>query len=746
MAMIIKSVFAASYCVCCLALLPVPLPSHASRSAPPAAALEEVVVTARKREEQPLAVPVALTIFTREQLAAPTLDDIAGLGALTPNMDFTATAPLAGSSNAATVFIRGVGQNDFLLTTDPGVGIYLDGVYISRAIGGVLELVDIDRVEVLSGPQGTLFGKNTIGGAISVHSRVPGIEAGGHLSLISGEANRLDFNAAVEGALADNLQGRLSVLSEHRDGYVKRLLGGADLGDIDRRTLRAGLAYQPSARADIRLFIDHTHQRQEAIAQSLLAVVDSTPLKDLYNAVVAAPLGTAWDARWLTGDPFTTFQTGPSRDDLDITGLSLALDYDLDWAQLSAVSGYRRLNADYARDPDNSPLRYGHSINRDDHRQFSQELRLAGAAFERRLQWLAGAYYLREHGVNLTEGFLFSGLFQATGRPDLDFDFKVNNDQVTDSRALFSQLSWQLTDRASLTGGLRAMTEKKVFRVDNFALASGVQFVGPVKVSDRWTNTSPMLSLDYQWNDNTLVYLSASRGFKSGGYNGRQIFPGPVDQFDPESVTSLELGFKARLGYSGLVLEAALFDSNYEDMQFTVLSGDTGVLIPVINNAARARITGAELKLALQNSRGLAVQAGAGYLDGRYTELDPGVAVDRNKELVRTPRWNIYMSGRYRWGLGEYGSVQFSLDASYKSKVYHDPTNVEAIAQGGLTLVNTALGWQDAGGRLGAEVFVTNLTDKTYLLSGSTELAASGGSEGHYARPREWGLRLSYHF
>ncbi len=714
-------------------------------------AIEEVVVTARKREENPLEVPIALTTFSRQQLSEPTLDDISGLGLLTPNMDFSTTSPLAGSGNAATVFIRGIGQNDFLLTTDPGVAIYLDGVYISRSIGGVLELVDMERAEVLNGPQGTLFGKNTIGGAISLHSRAPAAQSRGALSLVSGESGRLDFSAVAEGSLAGNLQARISALSERRDGYVRRLLDGGELGDIDRQTLRLALAYQPAGGTDIRVFIDHTHQRQEAIAQTLLEVVDSTPIKDLYNALVAAPQGTAWDQRWISGSPFTTLQTGPSQDDLDVTGISLTAEHDLGWGQLTSISGYRRLNADYARDPDNSPLQYGHSFNRDDHRQFSQELRLAGQAADQRLDWLVGLYYLREHGINLTQGFLYSGLFEATGDPGLDFDFEANNDQISASAALFSQLGWRLGDRVNLTAGLRATREKKDFSVDNYTLASGLQFVGPGEVSDTWTNTSPMLSLDYRWRGGTMVYISGSRGFKSGGFNGRQIFPGPVDQFDPETVTSFEAGLKTKLGGGGAVLEAALFDSDYRDMQFTVLSGDTGVLIPVIDNAAKAKITGAELRLSLAGTGGLALQAGLGYLDARYTELDAGVAIDKNTELVRTPRWNAYISGRYQWGLADYGlphwgSLSVSANASYKSKVYNDPTNVEAIAQGGFTLINAAFGWRSVGRQLSAEVFVVNLTDKTYLLSGSSELAAFGGTEGYFARPREWGFRVGYQF
>ncbi len=705
---------------------------------------DEIVVTARKRQEQSHQVPIAITAFGREQLQSPLLEDISNLGDLAPNVDFNWTAPFSGSSNAASVFIRGVGQNDFLLTTDPGVGIYLDGVYISRSVGGVLELTDIERVEVLRGPQGTLFGKNSIGGAIQVISRKPSEAFQGEIQATTGDYRRRDLVVSAEGRVMDNMQGRISVSSDARDGYVERLSDGTELGDIDRQSAKAVIAYQPSDRSEWLLSLDHTKQRQEAIAQTLLEVTPMTftPHRDLFNALVASP-DSPYDDRWLTGNTDENHQDGPSQDDLNVSGASLSLEHDFDWGTLTAISGYRRMSAVYARDSDASPYDYAHSTNRDSHKQFSQEFRVQGIALEDKLNWLAGVYYSREHGINQTEAILWSGLYAATGIALLDSDFDVNNDIRTRSGAVFSQISYAITEQLSATAGLRVTREKKAFSVNNRKINSGEQVVGPATVDDEWTNSSPMVSLDYRWTPTLMSYLSYSRGFKSGGFNGRQIFPGPVDRFDPEFAATTELGLKALLWDGRVNIQASLFDTDYEDMQFTVL--DAGV-IPVINNAAEAGIKGGELELALTGVNGFSARAGIGYLDARYESLDPGVIITEDMDLVRVPRWNVHADLSYSWGLDNAGVIRLAGNANYKSKVYHDPTNVETIAQDGLTLVNASLDWRSRDEAWGVGVFVTNLTDKRYFVSGASELASLGISEANYAREREWGLQVNYKF
>ncbi len=709
----------------------------------------EIVVTARKREEGLMDVPVSVTAFSESQLQSPLISDISSVGALAPNVDFNWTAPLAGSSNAASVFIRGIGQNDFLLTTDPGVGIYLDGVYISRSVGGVLGLMDVERVEVLRGPQGTLFGKNSIGGAVQVVTRAPSETFGGSVGVTLGDFNRRDVSFSVEGALDDNMQARFSLVTEQQDGYVTRVLDGKKLGDTNRRTAKAVIAYQPDEATNIQLAIDHTWQDQESIAQSLLEVVQ-TPGVDLFNLFVADP-AAPYDERWVTGDPFTTYQTGPSQDDLEINGLALNIEHDFETVLFTSITGYRTLNAVYSRDPDGSPYVYAEGTNWDDHSQFSQEFRFQGGSDH--LDWQVGLYYLREHGINRTDVNIYEGLYDALVAANnplavfFDTHFSVNNDQITTSAAAYSQVTWFVTDALNVTAGVRFTHEEKEFGINNYSALTGLQIQGPATVNENWDDVSPMLSVDYHWSTALMTYASISRGFKSGGFNGRQIFPLPLDDFEPEYATTVELGLKRQWG-AGISARASVFNTAYDDMQFSALLDVGGALLPVTNNAAEATIKGLEVEVSLADLNGLSANVGVGYLHGEYNSLDAEALVaigSEDVDLIRVPRWNVSVDVAYRWAI-EQGAIRVAANTSYKSKVYNDPANIDSIAQGGYTLFNASVDWITPAEKWKVGGFVTNLGDKRYLVTGATALGSTGFSEAHYGKPREWGARVTYQF
>lgn len=702
---------------CFTLLLPV---SHAEN--------DEILVNARKRLESPQETPVTVTQFDDEALSEPINNTTADLAKQAPNVDFINTAPFSGSSNAASIYIRGIGQNDFLLTTDPAISLYLDGVYIARSIGGILGLNDIDSVEILSGPQGTLFGKNSIGGAIQISSKKPSADTRGHVSTTLGSRNRQDLSAHIEGSLSANIQARLNISREHRDGYVERVNGGSHLGDINRQTIKATVNWDISDSTQLLATIDHTRQRQEAIAQTLVAVT-STPRSTAYNN--EAPV--AFDDRWITDSDFKNNQTGPSQDDLDSSGLSMTITHQFNTLELTSVTGYRTMDAIYARDPDGSPLQYAHSINTDDHKQFSQELRLQGNLLNDQIDWLIGAYYFEESGSNLTEGFLFSNTAVA-------FDFTVDNAINTRSLALFTHNIWRATDKLSFTGGIRATREDKTFSVIS-QLTNGF-IIADTSANDDWTNVSPMIGMDYRFTDRLFGYVTASRGFKSGGYNGRQIFPGDADKFEPEFATSIEAGLKTSLMDKTVDITASVFTTRYEDMQFTVLFGG---IIPQIANAAEARINGAETIIEYQSESPFRIKAGIGYLDAQYTHLDDDTFLDDDLALIRTPKWNAFIKPSYLW-FTDSGDWQLSGLLRYKSRVYNDALNSSDIAQGGFTTLDLSGTWYDINERWTASAFVTNVTDKRYIISGSTDKTAFGGSEVNIARPREYGLKLEYRF
>ena len=312
-------------------------------------AIEEVVVTARRREESLQTVPIAVTAFQGERLKRMDINDISAFSDLAPNVTLKPTASLSGASNAAAFFIRGIGQTDFAVTTDPGVGTYLDGVYIARSIGGVLDTLDVESVEVLRGPQGTLFGRNTIGGAINIRSRRPGDGFSGDIRATTGTRDRRDLAAAIDLPLSDRLKTRFSFLTQNQQGYVKRLVGidnGGRLvpsaskanasalsdrqGNRNNATFRLAVEYQPTDALNVYLTVDETTVDEESAASTAAISSGGIPLPGAPPLVVLPPVNvpglgavSPGDPRLITADKDTTYATGPNGTKLDISGAAL---------------------------------------------------------------------------------------------------------------------------------------------------------------------------------------------------------------------------------------------------------------------------------------------------------------------------------------------------------------------------------------------------------------------------------------
>ncbi len=318
-----------------IGLLPLVLAVIAQTS-PASPALEEVVVTAQKRAESLQDTPVAVSAFTARNIENRRIEDISQIAEFTPNMTFDATSPISGLSSGAVVFIRGIGQTDFSLTTDPGVGTYIDGVYSSRSVGGVLDVLDVERIEVLRGPQGTLFGRNTIGGAINITSRKPAEHLGGQLSLTAGDQDRLDFRAAVDVPVGDTLRTSAAFSSKQRDGYVDRVLMGDELGDEDKQSLRLAALFQANDNLEFFLSYDYSKTDEQSAASVLAGITEGvgTSTHAYNNVFVPAnnPPEGLFDSRWLGDDNDISYATGPTGTELDIQGTALTI--------CSAVSGW----------------------------------------------------------------------------------------------------------------------------------------------------------------------------------------------------------------------------------------------------------------------------------------------------------------------------------------------------------------------------------------------------------------------
>jgi iron complex outermembrane receptor protein len=738
------------------------------------AKLEEIVVTARKVSENLQDVPVSVTAFTAGSLEKNGITNVSQIGEYTPGLVIDFTSPISGSTASVSTFIRGIGQSDFLLTIDPGVGIYVDGVYVARSVGGLVDLLNVERIEVLKGPQGTLFGRNTIGGAISIVSQKPGDEFAFKGEATIGRYNRRDLRLTVDVPLIeDKLLSSLSFSMKNRDGYAHRIpFTGPHAGDIqylpaarqnsdelgneNNQSVKGIFLLKASEDLEATLIVDATRTRESSPASKLFNVYPgATQLSGLYDACIAglAPLSmcgpahnlnvdadpdndrTPYDGRFITNDPFTTYATGPNFSDLDLFGISLTMDYQLsDVVALKSITAYRELSALFGRDGDNSPLTMDHTSNRYNHKQFTQEFQLSGLAFDSRLKWLTGLYYFQEKGRD-------NVFVPLGGLPFLNLD-ELNLVKNT-SYAAYGQATYNLTEALSFTAGLRYTKETKRYTPIHKELVSGVLLIPDVQARQKFTDTSPRFGVEYRWNENLFTYVSASRGFKSGGFTGRTVDPQPAARpFKPEKVWAYEVGFKSNLLDDRIRFNGAAFYTDYSDLQVVNQEGIT----PITVNAGKARIKGVESELVALLFEGLRLTGNLAYTDAKYREIsDPFATINVNSKFANTPKWSSNVALDYTYDLESGASVNFHGDWSYNSKIYNNAENTPALTQPGVHLFNASLTYAHKDDHWQLTFGGRNLSNKLYIVSGFDQPGV-GFTEGTYARPREWYLtfRLTY--
>jgi len=741
--------------------------------------IEEVVVTARKREENLQDTPLSVAAFTANEMKVRQIHSSDQLSQITPNLSFSSQAPSSGSNASSQIFIRGIGQTEFLPSTDPGVGLYIDGVYMARSVGGTLDFADLERIEVLRGPQGTLFGRNTIGGAIDIHTRKPSEAFGGEVEIKVGSDNQLELMADINLPISENLLTKISVGKRDRDGYVKRLVDGDDLGDDNTVGARAAVLWTPND--DVRLFwtADYNKEDENGSPQVFNSISSGNLFASTSSARAGCPApGTEladprcannqWDA-----GPYANNGTFPVASELEGWGTQLTIDWDLDWVSIKSITAYRDMEWYASRDADNTPFTILHTQNDDTQEQFSQELQFSGTAMEDRLQWLVGLYYFEEEA---TDDYYVPITFG---------DFKTGGDVDNDTQAIFAQATYNFSNALSLTIGLRSSEETKRFTPDQGALTtyvfpiadsekSGGMYLHPVtgelfpivaagaaaavsagtpffpagEVENDITETTPMINLSYRWNDQIMTYVSYSEGFKSGGFNARNVKPGPeVREFDPEFAETIEVGFKTDLFDGSLRLNGAIFTTDYTDLQFIIREDFS----PITFNAGAATIDGFELEWTWVPTSQIHIVGGLGYIDGDYDELSPELiangGVFLNSAMPHSPDWSGNLGVAYSIELGDMGSLTPRVDWSYRSKVYFNAENTEEIAQGSYSVVNAALTWYSADETWQVIAAVNNLTDETYRVAGNSSLTASAAyAESTYAREREYSLSVKFNY
>lgn len=743
----------------------------------------DIVVTARKREESLQETPISISAYTGEGLTYRGVQTTQGLANITPNLTLQNNPAFGGSANSAAIYIRGIGQQDFVPTVEPGVGVYVDGVYIARSVGAILDLLDFERVEVLRGPQGTLFGRNTIGGAISITSRAPSPDFEGRAVATYGTDDLVTLKGTVNLPLASGAYLRASIGYFGQDGYVRRTSDGLDLGNSNRLAGRLALRLEPASNLTLDLAADGTHAREHGPAVTLLGIAfgrtvdpNTPPFVDINNiianvmsggppvpcATAGSPLNIAvpscFDNRYVLG-PRRNGGTAPSFSDSDIWGVSFTADWKIsDGVGLKSITAFRRLTSRFARDGDGSPLTIAQYFDDLHQKQFSQELQLSGTGFSNRLKWILGGYYFRETGNNINLLKFTISEFQSGGR----FDNR--------SLAIFGQGIFDLTRTISLTAGARYTDDRKAFTPDQVIQVNRVAFLGPpfnspifdpgtrilpfVRASRSFNEFTPMVNLSWKPISDLLTYATYSRGFKSGGFTQRvfpPIIPGVttpvtdpvavIPSFGPERVNSWEIGFKYTTPSRLLRLNAAFFNSDYKDLQIQVFTS----VAPVFKNAASATIRGFEAEAQVTPGDGWLIEANAGLTDAQYDQIDQATTfVSRSNALERISKWTLFAAVSRETKVGTSTLVP-RISWAYRSRFFNNTFNTPQIVQPGYSLVDASLTWRLPGNRFMIRAGVENLFDKRYLISGVYGDAFQT-YEGVYARGRQWSLTLQADF
>ncbi len=738
--------------------------------APPAVAqqsatnvIEEIIVTSRKLEENLQKAPIAVTAVTAEAIEERNMVDVLDIGAAAPNVIIQQNGATQGASNNPAIFIRGVGQSDLTQTTIPAVGTYVDGVYLAANIGNVLDLLDLKRVEVLRGPQGTLFGRNTIGGAINLISREPLPEFAGKLEAGFGEDSLYRGRVVLNLPISDQVLTRFSAMAKHQDGYIKlRNYPGRANGDVDTVALRGQVRLLPSEDLTIDVAVDYSKSEGSGAPVFLRGVNANAPNAAVYNRFFSGspdcltPAGQAtnpvcWgpvqlqdlndplvsNSLYLTGSSLPLQQVGPG-DVSETRGVNLTADWDLGFASLKSITAYREQSDVFRSAP--AGFLFFHTNNTDvDREGFSQELQLSGAAIDDRLTWLGGAYYFEETSGNvanviavLTRGSPNFPVLTA-GRRDLD----------NDNLAFFGQANFDMTERLHLTTGLR-------WTQDRSTLKSQQPDISGEQNSEVWTS---LVTLSADLTDDALAYVTYSRGYRSGGFPGRvQGGLQSIPTFDPEFVNSYEVGAKTIFLDRRLSINTAIFMMDYSDVQAAGTNTDFNPPVPSIINAGDATLRGAELEVVAVPSAYLRLDASVGYLENELdsinpTAVDDGVFVTLDKKLPYTPKWKLAAGATLSVPIAANGGRLVSrVDWSHVDSHFFSIGNFDVAGEDGYQVLNASVAYYFADDRWKAEIVGKNLTDERYFTGGLQGYSFVGQAIGILARPRYVFGQMSYSF
>ena len=732
--------------------------------------IEEIIVTARKKEESLQKVPVAVTVLSADDLEKRSIPDLLEVARFTPNMYITPIG--TASPDQSSVFIRGVGNADSFVTTDPGVGTYVDGVFLGRAQGGILDILDIERIEVLRGPQGTLFGKNTTGGAINVVSNAPEGDLNGKLSLTFGNLERVDVAGTIDlPIIQDILNVKLSALMKNRDCLFNRPSDNACYGDENTKAYRAFLRYTPTNNFTADIIFDGTHRDAHIIPSSNirfgLSNADGSPtLVEAFNigvrlGVIRGPelINTTFPNN--SENPYAQEGNEPTDAKTDLYGISGHLKWEVGRMTLHSITAYRDIESFAPENTDGSTADFAEVTSFNESEQFTQEFRVEGLLFDERLDYIGGFFYFHDEAITDEAALLFNeietqdaieALIGARLTP-----FRNIVDQTTDSYAVFGHVSYSLTDKLRVSAGGRFTHEEKEVLgarhvadvVENVAV-SEFTAIRPITLEESWDATSYKFGVDYQLSDDIFAFANVSRGFRSGGFNGRASTAGQLNSpFNPEFVMSYELGVKSDLFDNRVRLNLTGFFTDYTDRQLTLLTTtvdpNSGIATfePTTTNNGEAELIGFEAELIAVVTENLKLEAYAGYIDAEFTD---DISKGKGEIVPLVPEWTAAIAGEYTLPLARLGDLSVRVDYNYRDDVAFHPQPTDISSENGFGLLNVRATFYSESGNWEIAAYGRNMTDKIYKYFAIDQLAGFGLSRASYSDPREYGITIKRRF
>ena len=787
--------------------------------------LEEIIVTATFRETDIQDTPVAITAVTGDMLDNRAQTSLYEVANQAPNV----TLKKGGQARSGMIaFIRGVGQYDFIAALEPGVGVYVDDVYYAQLTGSLLELLDVDRVEVLRGPQGTLSGRNSIGGAVKMFTKQPGEDNAGFLKVGFGTYDQVDFRGAGDMTLVDDkLFARFSAAGKTRDGYVRVLdyacthpgsgvptiaLGdGCEIGRQGEQrygTGRVQLRWIANDDLEINFSADFLNDKS-GIAPGVATYADRRPIEfrvdgngnatdatitledqagnvTYYRDHMYVPYGpnrpagdpindpyvsyaTITDTGEMymlqnpvPGDPATTVPVSwkpyaiPPRNNIRQWGSMLRFDWNIsDSLSFDSISSYREYDSLFTWDEDASPVALNQLDNRLDNWQITQEFRLNGGM--ENLDWTVGAFYLKQNSHYEARVTLNYALIDFIHGPD---------PTPADTTAVFAHANWHLTDNFAIEAGVRYSEEYKGYTHFRHN-PDGTDIIGgPPGSQTNWRlagikgltaefeddRTDWRLAASFNLTENSMVYGSASTGYKGGGVNPRPFFPQQLKTFNSEELTSYELGWKSTLLDNSLRFNAAVFYTEYDNIQLVLKQCENpfapgGFGPPCLKpaNVGDAEIKGVELEAAWYLTDNFLLDISASTLDFEYQTVDPATGVSLNMITPYTPedKWSLGAQYTIPTSMGD---LMFRADASFMDEVYADPTNTVNNFIDGYTLVNAVARWMAPDDAWQIELQLLNLTDEVYYIDAYDVASSQGTVIMQPGIPMTWNLSFQKNF